>query len=79
MLKNRIDEFACREAAQVFDALADADEFDRQLELAGDTDGNTTFGGAVECCEDHAADTECLVEFAGLNQRILTGVRVEHE
>src|SRR6478609_4318450 len=65
------------ERAQVLERLADADELDRDAELAGDGQGDPALGGAVELGEDDPVDRDRLGEQLGLAQAVLAGRGVD--
>ena len=67
--EQRVDESARVEGHQVVGPLAEADQLDRQAELALDGDDDPALGGAVELGEHHAGDPDRLGELAGLDQR----------
>ena len=54
------------EDLQVVDAFADADIFDRNLELVGDADDHATLGGAVELGQSQSVDFSGGSELLGL-------------
>ena len=66
------------EFAEIFGLLADADEADRQPELARDGDHDAALGGAVELGEHEAGDAHGFVKLRGLRERVLALVGIEH-
>src|SRR5439155_1719917 len=62
------------------DALADADQLDRHLQLAHDPHDDAALGGAVELRQRDAGEADRLVEHARLGEAVLARRRVEdHE
>ena len=74
-----IDEGFGGEFEEVVHLFAYAYEADRQVQLAGDGDGDAAFGGAVELGEDDAGDAGGLREEASLLQAVLAGGGIHHE
>src|SRR5690606_12636733 len=74
-----IDESLGREFAEILRLLADADEADRQLQLACDGDHDAATRGAVELGQHQARDAHCGMELAGLRQCVLALVGIEHQ
>ena len=68
-----------REAGEVADALALADELDRDAGLVLHAQHEAALGGAVELGEHEAGDAGVLDEGLGLREPVLAGGRVEHE
>ena len=66
------------EFAEILGLFADADEADRQPELARDGDHDAALGGAVELGEHEAGDAHRFVELRGLRERVLSLVGIEH-
>ena len=54
-------------------AFAEADELDRDAEVALDGDDDATLGGAVELGQDDAGDADGVGELAGLGEAVLAG------
>ena len=68
-----------REAREVADALALADELDRQARLLLHGDDEPALGRAVELGEHEAGHSAVLDECLGLREAVLAGRRVEHQ
>src|SRR6185312_1658337 len=70
----------CRaEGLQILGLFAQAEEEDRQLELAPDADQGAAAAGAIELGHDHARQTEALVEDLGLLDGIAPERAVDHQ
>src|SRR5947209_6872121 len=67
------------ERLEVFELFADADELDRQIELACDAEDGAALGRAVELGEDDAGTLNGLLELLGLDDGVLPAGGVEHE
>src|ERR1700693_2460618 len=67
------------ESHQVLGAFPQADQFNGDAELAGDSDGDTAFGRTVHLRQNAARDTDGVGELAGLDQAILPGGGVYHQ
>src|SRR3954451_12526058 len=67
------------EGPQVLQALADADQLDRDPQLAGDRQGDPALGRPVELDQHDAVDRDRLGEELGLAQPVLAGRRVDSE
>src|ERR1051326_2345210 len=68
-----------RKRRQIVDALADADEMDRQFEFLGNGNQDAAARGAVELGHDEAGDAGDLAEYLDLRQRVLADGGIEHE
>src|SRR5690606_27820138 len=64
--EDRVDEALRVEGRQVVGALAEADQLDRDAELALDLDDDAALGGAVQLGEHDAGDVDDLREDPGL-------------
>src|SRR5206468_12329158 len=73
----RVHESLRIERLEVLDALAEANQLHRDLELADDADDDPALRGPVELGQAHAGKTDRLVEHAGLRKPVLTGRGVE--
>src|SRR5439155_16784518 len=73
------DELGGDEGTQVVDALPHPDE--PEWHRAGSRNGcnHAALGGAVELRQDEPAQSQRGVEGRHLGERVLSGVRVEHE
>src|ERR687887_1909402 len=67
------------ERSQVFQALADTDQFDRETELVGDRHGHAALRGAVELRQGDAGHAGRLAEEPRLLEAVLACRRVDHE
>ena len=67
------------EGAEVLGLLADADEADRQSELACDRDHDAAARGAIELGQHQARDAERGVKLLRLRQRVLALIGIEHQ
>ena len=67
------------EGLQVVEALAHADEFDRELELVFDGQHHAAAGGAVELGQDDTGQLRRLHELPRLIDRVLPGGGVQHQ
>src|SRR5580765_6541719 len=69
--RERAAEIPGRERRQIVDALANADEMDRQFEFLGNGNQDAAARGAVELGHDEAGDAGDLAEHLDLRQRVL--------
>src|SRR5438552_12479182 len=67
--RERAAEILGRERRQIVDALADADEMDRQFEFLREGNQDAAARGAVELGHDEAGDAGDLAEHLDLRQR----------
>src|SRR3954466_554966 len=65
--------------AEVLERLADADELDRDAQLAGDGQRDAALGRAVELGQHDAVDWDRLGEQLGLAHAVLAGGRVDRQ
>ena len=77
--KQRLDKGIGVEWLEVVEGLADADEFDGQVDRLADGDDDAPLGGAVELGQDHAGAADALGEDLGLADRVLAVGGVEDE
>ena len=73
------DRPATKKSLAVFDCFADADETYRNAMSACNRRDHPAFCGAVELGQHQPRDAERIVERFHLVERILAGVRIEHE
>src|SRR5437763_17052291 len=66
----RVDEGLGLEGLQILDALADADQLDRDLELADDPDHDPALRRAVELRQGDPREPDRLVEHARLGEAV---------
>src|SRR5476651_406181 len=64
---------------QVVDALPDADQLDRDRQRLGDGRDDTSLRGPVQLGQDEAGQAKRRIECRDLAERVLAGVRVEHQ
>ena len=64
---------------QIVNALANADQLDRNTQSCRNSDHDAALSGAVQLGEDDAGQLGSLVELLSLMNRILTSGRIQHE
>src|ERR1700728_171007 len=74
-----VDERRRIEVDEVVEAFAEADQLDRDEQLALDRDHNATLGRAIEFREHNPGDVHRVGELPRLEQPVLTCGGVEHE
>src|SRR6266508_5604070 len=74
-----VDELGRVERRQVVGALPEADQLDRDAELALDRDHDAALGGAVQLGQDHPGHVDHLGKDPGLLKAVLAGGRIEDE
>src|SRR5262249_29652461 len=77
--KQSFDELTRIEGPQIFDIFSNSDEPDRQLQLLGYRNNNTSLGRAIELGQDHSRERHRITENLCLAQCILAGGGVEDE
>src|SRR5215218_8891113 len=77
--QQRAGELVGVERAQVLELLADADQLDRDAQLACDRERDAALRGAVELRQHDAGDVDRLGEQLRLAQAVLTSGRVDRE
>src|SRR6266850_3688027 len=77
--KQRLDETHGIEGFDVLRFFAEANEFDRDIELLADGDDHAAFGGAIQLGEDDAGDVDGLADHLGLLDGVLAAGGIEHE
>ena len=78
-LEQGFDEGACVEHLDIFRFFSNADELHRHLNLISDTDDCTTFGCAIELCQEKACDIDGASELFSLDDGILAVIRIEDQ
>src|SRR2546423_5317079 len=73
------DKIAAVERRDVFELLPTADETRRDVQLVLDRDDDAPFATAVELGHDQPGQSDGLMEFARLRERVTAGGRIHHE
>ena len=77
--KERIDKFEAVEDLQLLNFFAYADIFHRNLELVGDTDDHTAFGGSIQFGDCQCVDFCGGGKLTGLLNGVLTGGSIQYQ
>src|ERR1700674_4581989 len=79
LFEEGVDVLVDRERDEIVDRFANADVSNRQLQLAGNGNGDAALGGSVQLGQHDTVHTGGVHELARLNQTVLSHGRVEHE